>query len=705
MKNPAISFITPVYNDEKGLKSYIGSIVDQDFENWELILVDDGSTDKSWEVIQKSMAKDKRIRGIQIKHAGACVARNTGFKMSSGKYISHLPADSFLFPGMARIWVESLDQYPEYAFLYGGYRFGPPLGLSFMSQQFDKFILTQYNYIDGSFPYRREFFPEWNNGGWDPNIKSLQDWDFYLAIVLGDKKLGIKGGKGLYRPEVMFETEPPHKGGLSEDSSQHWEERVKQIKDKWGIPINEIVVTSPGAPFHGMNIAKILKQDYQLNPGFKPHSYKMIYLLGFYPSIQQQCVAAISRPDGQVHPARKVIHWIGSDIWQLQHASWTAIQQLKQSFDSHSIIHICEFEQTRKELADLGINAKIIPLPPKKLYPLFPFPSGKFTVGIYSPNQNKEFYFDKLMTEVAHELPQFKFLFYGDRLQSGKNKNITYAGYIDKMDEFIKMCHATVRLTQHDGLPLSLVEFVLAGRNALFNINLPFMNFVDLADKELIKQKIVEMSKQPLNRLGSDYWRKEMDHGKYRERIMELLNETGYIPEEFWKARSTLWMRQAPIVKKIKELPHIGKVKELLKEVKFKSVIDIGCGNGRWYPFFAGKEYTGIDISEYLISAAKQYFPEGKFVVSTPSDVLPEFDLGFSYTTLEHIPVSRWPETVMRLKQSCKYLLLVEPENITTRDYCINHDYRKDFNVIKFEILHSKDTQNDNLTIMLIKNK
>ena len=71
----------------------------------------------------------------------------------------------------------------------------------------------------------------------------------------------------------------------------------------------------------------------------------------------------------------------------------------------------------------LGIDTKIVPLPPAKLYDLMPLPK-KFTLAVYMPDQNAEFYYKDLMYEVADLLPDVDFLFFGDRFNQSKKKNI-----------------------------------------------------------------------------------------------------------------------------------------------------------------------------------------------------------------------------------------------------------------------------------------
>src|SRR3990167_5959791 len=119
-----ISFVMPCYNDGNTIEKAINSIKDQDLPDIEMIVVNDGSTDNSKIVLDGLKETGKIDKLIHFeKNKGACVARNEGAKLAEGKYMSFLPADAVLYPGMARIWYENLENYPDYDFLYGGYRF------------------------------------------------------------------------------------------------------------------------------------------------------------------------------------------------------------------------------------------------------------------------------------------------------------------------------------------------------------------------------------------------------------------------------------------------------------------------------------------------------------------------------------------------------------------------------------------------------
>lgn len=89
-----VSIITPVYNADRFIKETIESVQRQTYQNWEMILVDDLSTDKSEKIIKSIQKKDDRIRYIKLKeNSGAAIARNTAIENASGRYIAFLDSD------------------------------------------------------------------------------------------------------------------------------------------------------------------------------------------------------------------------------------------------------------------------------------------------------------------------------------------------------------------------------------------------------------------------------------------------------------------------------------------------------------------------------------------------------------------------------------------------------------------------------------
>lgn len=93
-----ISVIVPVYNAEKYINRCVKSIVDQNYSNWELILVDDGSKDNSSRILDDWAKKDSRISIIHQTNTGPGLARNKGIKAASGEFIVFVDADDYLDP-------------------------------------------------------------------------------------------------------------------------------------------------------------------------------------------------------------------------------------------------------------------------------------------------------------------------------------------------------------------------------------------------------------------------------------------------------------------------------------------------------------------------------------------------------------------------------------------------------------------------------
>ena len=93
--NNTISVIVPIYNAELYLEQCLESIKNQTYKNFEVIMIDDGSTDKSQEICKKFSNSDKRFKLICQKNSGVSAARNKGISEATGKYIYFCDSDDF----------------------------------------------------------------------------------------------------------------------------------------------------------------------------------------------------------------------------------------------------------------------------------------------------------------------------------------------------------------------------------------------------------------------------------------------------------------------------------------------------------------------------------------------------------------------------------------------------------------------------------
>ncbi len=103
MECPLVSVIVPAYNAEKYLPAAIESVLRQTYSGWELILVDDGSTDSTPAICDKAAAADPRVRVVHKLNGGFSSARNAGVSISRGKYLAFLDSDDLLAPSFVEI--------------------------------------------------------------------------------------------------------------------------------------------------------------------------------------------------------------------------------------------------------------------------------------------------------------------------------------------------------------------------------------------------------------------------------------------------------------------------------------------------------------------------------------------------------------------------------------------------------------------------
>ncbi len=115
---PAVSIIMPTYNRCRFITKAIESVIEQTYSNWELIIVDDGSTDQTSEVVGKYVQNDSRIRYIKQKNAGCAAARNRALAEATGAYIAFIDDDDVYEPNKLQIQVEYLNENPKIGFVY-----------------------------------------------------------------------------------------------------------------------------------------------------------------------------------------------------------------------------------------------------------------------------------------------------------------------------------------------------------------------------------------------------------------------------------------------------------------------------------------------------------------------------------------------------------------------------------------------------------
>jgi glycosyltransferase involved in cell wall biosynthesis len=115
-KSPLVSVIVPVYNGQETVCRAIDSVLGQTYREHEIIVVDDGSTDSSVELLREY---GRRVQLVQQKHSGVSTARNTGLSASKGEYIAFLDCDDTWIPEKLQLQVEILEKYPSVGLTFG----------------------------------------------------------------------------------------------------------------------------------------------------------------------------------------------------------------------------------------------------------------------------------------------------------------------------------------------------------------------------------------------------------------------------------------------------------------------------------------------------------------------------------------------------------------------------------------------------------
>ena len=113
-----ISIIVPCYNGEEFLGETLDCLQKQTIEDWECVIVNDGSTDNSIKILREYETKDSRYKVIDKENEGPSVARNVAIAASSGKYILPLDADDLIAPTYAEKAIEYLERHPKTKLVY-----------------------------------------------------------------------------------------------------------------------------------------------------------------------------------------------------------------------------------------------------------------------------------------------------------------------------------------------------------------------------------------------------------------------------------------------------------------------------------------------------------------------------------------------------------------------------------------------------------
>lgn len=195
MTAPNVSVIIPTYNREILIKDAINSVLVQTFQDFEIVVIDDGSTDNTKNVVESY--NDSRIKYFYQQNAGLNAARNAGIRESCGKYIAYLDSDDIWESVKLEKQVKILEKFPEIGLVYCGSslidennkNIGKRPLISYKGNVFDKIIRYNFLYNGSIVLFRRECLEK--VGLFDEHTVRMTDWEFYLRFAIYYNFYGI----------------------------------------------------------------------------------------------------------------------------------------------------------------------------------------------------------------------------------------------------------------------------------------------------------------------------------------------------------------------------------------------------------------------------------------------------------------------------------------------------------------------------------
>ncbi len=187
--SPLVSIITPVYNGARFLAATLDSVLRQSGADWELIVVNDGSTDGT-DAILDQYGSDARVRVVEQTNGGTARARNSGLAVASGAYIAFLDADDVWPPDFLAQMVRRLADWPEAVAAYAGWQYmdgeGTPLPQIWRpdplgAEKLKNEIGWRNALVPSGMLVRRAAVVQCQ--GFDAKLRTAEDWDLWLRLM------------------------------------------------------------------------------------------------------------------------------------------------------------------------------------------------------------------------------------------------------------------------------------------------------------------------------------------------------------------------------------------------------------------------------------------------------------------------------------------------------------------------------------------
>lgn len=239
---PTVSVIIPTYNCEPYIAETINSVLGQTLGNLELIIVDDGSTDRTREIVESF---GSAVRLLSQANSGVCAARNYGIREAAGRYVCLMDHDDYWYPDKLALQVEQMEQHPETGLVYSSFiwwhpddkgvfphpdSFDPASFPTGIDEEFSGWIyhllLLDCWILTSAALIRAEVFDKC--GAYNESLSYSEDWDLWLRISRQYRIIKLNKSLTLYRQH-------PKQGNRMARNTDYRTELLCNTAEKWGL--------------------------------------------------------------------------------------------------------------------------------------------------------------------------------------------------------------------------------------------------------------------------------------------------------------------------------------------------------------------------------------------------------------------------------------------------------------------------------------
>ena len=260
-RQPTFSVVMTTYNRADKLPRVIASVLNQTYQDFEFVILDDGSTDSTQEILSFWKARDSRIRLIKNeKNKGIPYSRNKLIQEAHGKFITTIDSDDMMYQNLLQEVADYLSQNPDADIIYGDHylQYANKNTSSPVDQNLPIFLVNENVIQNSGVTYRREFV-EKNHISYDETFSVAEDYDFWLQMI-------IKGAKVGYIPKILVYYERRNRTDFERIQMQYFRvETVKKLYRYLGLPDKEsLPFCDVAVKLHEKNLPFISENEWKM---------------------------------------------------------------------------------------------------------------------------------------------------------------------------------------------------------------------------------------------------------------------------------------------------------------------------------------------------------------------------------------------------------------------------------------------------------